>query len=324
MIMSTDSIDLAIDTHGLSKSYKDVDALKSLDLTVAKNSIFGFLGPNGAGKTTTIKLLLGLIRPTSGSGTVFGKDIVHDSLDIRQRIGYLAQYPQYYEYMTARETLRFRARFFYSGPKSAIEARVSETLELVGLADKADRPIKGFSGGELQRLGIAQAQVNYPDLLILDEPAANLDPQGRRDVLKVMERLRQFTTIFYSTHILDDVQQVSDAVAILNRGQLIAQAPLEELLAGGEGAVYSLVIAGETRQTQSRVEAQSWVSGITTSITDDQQTRWLVSVTDEDAAESELLRLVLVDEQLKVMDWGRKKYELEEIFLSMVEGDDDG
>ncbi len=322
--MSADSMNLAIDTFGLSKSYKDVDALKSLDLNIARHSIFGFLGPNGAGKTTTIKLLLGLIRPTNGSGTVFGKDIVRDSLGIRQRIGYLAQYPQYYEYMTARETLRFRARFFYSGPKSAIEARVSETLELVGLADKADRPIKGFSGGELQRLGIAQAQVNYPDLLILDEPAANLDPQGRRDVLKVMERLRQFTTIFYSTHILDDVQQVSDAVAILNRGQLIAQAPLEELLAGGDGAVYSLVIAGEARQTQSRVESQSWVSGINTSITEDGYARWLVSVTDEDAAESELLRLVLVDEQLKVMDWGRKKYELEEIFLSMVEGDDDG
>ena len=143
-------------------------------------------------------------------------------------------------------------------------------------------------------------------------------------MLKVMERLRQFTTIFYSTHILDDVQQVSDAVAILNRGQLIAQAPLEELLAGGEGAVYSLVIAGETRQTLARVEAQSWVSSITTSITDDQQTRWLVSVTDEDAAETELLRLVLADGQLKVIDWGRKKYELEEIFLSLVEGDDDG
>ena len=134
--MSTDSLNLAIDTLGLSKRYKDVDALKSLDLTVARNSIFGFLGPNGAGKTTTIKLLLGLIRPTNGGGTVFGKDIIHDSLEIRQHIGYLAQNPQYYEYMTARETLRFRARFFYSGPKAAIEARVTETLELVGLADK--------------------------------------------------------------------------------------------------------------------------------------------------------------------------------------------
>ena len=143
-------------------------------------------------------------------------------------------------------------------------------------------------------------------------------------MLKVMERLRQFTTIFYSTHILDDVQQVSDAVAILNHGQLIAQAPLEELLAGGDGAVYSLVIAGETRQILSKVESQSWVSGVTTSVNDEGHAQWQVSVTDEDAAESELLRLVLVDEQLKVMDWGRKKFQLEEIFLNLVEGDDDG
>lgn len=110
------------------------------------------------------------------------------------------------------------ARFFYAGSKAAIEKRIDETLELVGLANKADRPIKGFSGGEHQRLGIAQAQINYPDLLILDEPAASLDPQGRHDVLEVMERLRKHTTIFYSTHILADVQRVSDTVAILDHG----------------------------------------------------------------------------------------------------------
>ncbi len=177
---------LVISTQGLSKSYKNIHALKALDLKVHKNSIFGFLGPNGAGKTTTIKLLLGLARPTAGAGRVFGMDIARDSTEIRKRIGYLAQDPRYYEYMTARETLRFTARFFYSGPPARIEARIAETLELVGLSDKADRPIKGFSGGERQRLGIAQAQVNYPDLLILDEPAASLDPQGRRDVLEVV------------------------------------------------------------------------------------------------------------------------------------------
>jgi len=190
--------DLVISTQGLTKSFKGVNALQSLSLTVPKNSIFGFLGPNGAGKTTTIKLLLGLSRPTTGSATVFGLDIVKDSPKIRQRTGYLAQDPRYYEHMTARQTLSFAASFFFSGPKSAIEDRIDETLELVGLSEKADRAIKGFSGGERQRLGIAQAQINYPDLLILDEPAASLDPMGRHDVLEVMERLRKHTKVAYS------------------------------------------------------------------------------------------------------------------------------
>ena len=160
-----------INTRGLSKSYDGVLALKCLDLKVPRNSIFGFLGPNGAGKTTAIKLLLGLIRPTAGGGSIFGQDIRQDSIKIRKRTGYLAQEPRFYEYMTARETLRFKARFHYRGPQAEIEARIAETLDLVGLADKADRSTKGFSGGERQRLGIAQAQINHPDLLILDEPA---------------------------------------------------------------------------------------------------------------------------------------------------------
>jgi ABC-2 type transport system ATP-binding protein len=315
-------IDLVIETRGLGKTYKDVSALKSLDLTVPKNSIFGFLGPNGAGKTTTIKLLLGLAKPTAGSATVFGHDIVRDNVEIRKRVGYLAQDPRYYEHMTARETLHYTAHFFFTGPAKDIEARVNDTLALVGLTDKADRPLKSFSGGERQRLGIAQAQINYPDLLILDEPAASLDPQGRRDVLEVMDRLRKHTTIFYSTHILDDVQRVSDTVAILNKGQLIAQAPIEQLLAGGSGAtIYVLALKGDAAEAQQRVAAQPWVAALQAT-TSDSHSEWQVSVTDEAAAEDQLLRLVLASSQLRVTEFGRKKYELEEVFLSMVEGND--
>ena len=203
------SQDLVIETEGLSKSYGDVTALKSLSLKVPKNSIFGFLGPNGAGKTTAIKLLLGLAKPTDGVGRVFENEIDGESIEIRERVGYLAQNPVFYDHMTARQTLRYKLGFFFKGPEDLLEARINETLELVGLDDKADRPIKGFSGGERQRLGIALAQVSYPELLILDEPAANLDPMGRRDVLAIMEKLREHATIFSSTHILDDVQKVS-------------------------------------------------------------------------------------------------------------------
>ena len=222
--------------------------------------------------------------------------------------------------MTARQTLRYIAHFFFSGPEKEIEARVTQTLELVGLSDKADRPIKGFSGGERQRLGIAQAQINYPDLLILDEPAASLDPQGRRDVLEVMERLRKHTTIFYSTHILGDVQRVSDTVAILNKGQLVAQAPIEQLLAGGSGStIYVLALTGDPAQAQQRVAAQPWVAAIAVK-TEQTHTDWQVTVTDEAAAEEQLLRLVLADAQVNVLEFGRKKYELEEVFLGLVEG----
>jgi len=309
---------LVIQTQGLSKSYREVDALKNLDLHVPERSIFGFLGPNGAGKTTTIKLMLGLIKPTGGGGTIFGRDIVRDSVDIRANVGYLPQDARFYEHMTARQTLDYTARFFYRGPQKAIDKRVDEMIDLVGLTDKADRPIKGFSGGERQRLGIAQAEVNYPDLLILDEPAASLDPQGRRDVLEVMGRLRKYATIFYCTHILDDVQRVSDQVAILNEGELITQAPIEELLAGTGETVYSVTLRGAAASAYAQVNGQAWVSGIEASERGDQIV-WEVSVTDADAAEDQLLSL-LESAGCKVADFGRKEHNLEDVFLKIVEG----
>lgn len=307
-----------IETQGLSKTYKNLQALKSLDLKVHQNSIFGFLGPNGAGKTTTIKLLLGLTRPSSGSARIFGMDSVTQSVDIRAHIGYLPQDPRFYEYMTARQILRFTAEFFFKGPKKALQDRVDEMLELFDLVEKADRPIKTFSGGERQRLGIAQAQVNYPDLLILDEPAASLDPLGRRDVLEVMSRLRKYATIFYSTHILDDVQRVSDTVVILNRGELVAQGPIEELLAGSEGVIYIIHLKGATETLLPQVQALPWVSGIKTS-QHNEEIIWQVSISDPAAAEDQLLKL-LVNSPVTVTEFRRKQYELEDVFLQVIEG----
>ena len=317
-----DSLPPVIETHGLTKTYKGVQALKSLDLKVQHNSIFGFLGPNGAGKTTTIKLLLGLIYPTSGTASVFGMDIINQSVDIRTRIGYLPQEPRFYEYMTARQTLRFTAKFFFKGPQKAIEERIDEMLKMVELADKADRPIKTFSGGERQRLGIAQAQINYPDLLILDEPAASLDPIGRRDVLEVMSRLRKYTTIFYSTHILDDVQRVSDTVVILNKGELVVEGPIEELLAGSEGVVFAIHLKGEVDQAAEQVRSLPWVSGLKAG-QHGGETTWQVSVTDPQAAEDQLLKL-LVNGPRVVTEFCRKRYELEDVFMQVIEGGQDG
>jgi len=311
------SNDLVISTEGLSKSFGEVHALKSLDLRVPQKSIFAFLGPNGAGKTTTIKLLLGLLKPTSGSGKILGMDILHDSVDIRSKIGYLPQDARFYEHMTARQMLEYTARFFYAGPQAEIDKRVNEMIELVGLEGKADRPIKGFSGGERQRLGIAQAEINYPDLLILDEPAASLDPQGRRDVLDVMSRIRKYATIFYCTHILDDVQRVSDQVAIVNQGELVTQAPIEELLAGTGELIYTVTLKGDAQGAYTQITQQAWVSGIEISQVDGHAI-WQVSVTDESAAEDQLMSM-LVSNGLKVSSFSRKAQNLEDVFINIVE-----
>jgi ABC-2 type transport system ATP-binding protein len=310
-----------IQTQGLSKAYKGTKVLDGLNLNVSRNSIFGFLGPNGAGKSTTIKLLLGLILPSEGKAAVFGQDIRQNSVDIRKRIGYLAQDPRYYEHMTARQTLRYTASFFYSGPKDLIEARVEEMLELVDLQGKADRPVRGFSGGERQRLGIAQAQVNYPDLLILDEPAASLDPMGRHDVLAVMEKLRKYTTIFYSTHILEDVQRVSDTVAILDRGKLIAEDCISTLLAGESGSsIYAVSLKGAPASldaARQRIAGQPWVQGLDMG-SENSQVTWQVRVSDDQAAEDLLLRMILEDRAIQVKQYGRKTYNLEEVFMNLV------
>lgn len=319
MIPTTQAGNLVIRTEGLAKVYGDVHAVRSLDLAVPRNAIFGFLGPNGAGKTTTMKMLLGLARPTAGRGHIFGHDIVSESLVIRKRVGYLPQQPRFYENMTARETLRFTARLFYEGPHTAIEARVDEVLGVVGLSDRADRPVVGFSGGERQRLGIAQAQINNPDLLILDEPAAALDPLGRRDVLAIMERLREHTTIFYSTHILDDVQQVSDTVAILNRGELVSQGPIETLLSGDGQTVYVVGLQGELGAAREALEPQPWISAFAETAVDG-TAEWRISVSDPEAAEVQLLRLILAHPDVNVVSFNRQRLELEEVFIKLIEG----
>jgi len=306
-----------IKTNALGKSYDGLVALKGLDITVGKNTIIGFLGPNGAGKTTTIKLLLGLVRPSNGGGTVFGLDIVKDSIEIRKRTGYLAQDPSFYKFMTPREMLRFVSGFYFTGPQSLIDKRIEESLEIVGLSSHIDRPVKNFSTGEKQRLGISQAYLNSPDLLILDEPAASLDPMGRRDVLELLRELRKHTTILYSTHILDDVQRVSDMVAILDRGELIAYSPIEKMLSANGEIIFIMTTRGEHAECHTSIKSQPWVSSVKLNHSEG-QTNWQISVLDEKTAEASLLRIVNSNNGLIVTEFGRKKFELEEIFLNLL------
>ncbi|MEN8615311.1 ABC transporter ATP-binding protein [Dehalogenimonas sp. THU2] len=314
---------VVVSTTDLTKVFDEqVTAVDSLNINVRENAIIGFLGPNGAGKTTTIKLLLGLQKATSGSATVFGMNIADDSVNIRKRIGYLAQDPRFYEYMTARQTLRFVCKFFYEGPKDLIEKRIDETLDIVSLTRIADRAIKGFSVGERQRLGIAQAYIHAPDLLILDEPAASLDPMGRRDVLELLMQLRQKTTILYSTHILADVQRVSDEVIIINKGQLVTQSSIEKLLADKDSS-YSLVTRGDGETLHGTLSGQPWVERVSRSSNNGQCT-WDITVNNIEMAEGNLLRLALNSDGIFVVDFGRRKHHLEEVFMSLVEGESGG
>ncbi|HET6474613.1 MAG TPA: ABC transporter ATP-binding protein [Thermoleophilia bacterium] len=314
--------DAVVLTRGLTKSYNGFDAVRSLDLVVPRHSIFGFLGPNGAGKTTTMKLLLGLIRPSAGSGSVFGLDIVKDSPGVRSRIGYLPQDPRFYEHMTARQTLHFAVKFFFTGPKAALEQRVEDVLGLVGLADKADRPIKSFSGGERQRLGIAQAHIHEPELLILDEPAAALDPLGRRDVLAILDGFRATTTVFYSTHILDDVQRVSDTVCILNKGVVAAQGPIGQLLSGGTGIAFAVDVQGDVDRAKAALLGQRWVEDVVVSRGPEAATL-RVTVTDAETAEAQLQRVLLADDGLVIRHFTRETADLEAVFVRLVEGGGD-
>jgi ABC-2 type transport system ATP-binding protein len=310
--------DVVVSTSGLAKRYGDVVALKSLDLEVPSHSIIGFLGPNGAGKTTAMRLLLGLAKPTAGSASVLGLDIVKDSVEIRRRVGYLPQHPRFYDDLTPRQTLRYARGFFPRDPDRSVESDIDEVLDLVGLADKRDQRAGGLSGGQRQRLGIAQAQIHRPELLILDEPASALDPLGRRDVLDIMRRLKATSTIFYSTHILDDVQRVSDTVAILNGGERVAQAPIDRLLAGSGAVTYDIALRGDGDRAADRLRAQRWVERVD-ALEFDGVADLRVSVNDARAAERSLLRVVLLDESAEVVRFGQTRSELEDVFVELVE-----
>ncbi len=215
----------AIEILGLTKDYpvgfwrkRMRRSLDDLSLTVEDGEIFGFLGPNGAGKTTTLKLLTGLIFPTCGTARIRGRSI--DDIDMHRQIGYLPEQPYFYDYLTARELLDYYARF---SPSSAIErrGRIAHLLERVGLASAADVQLRKYSKGMLQRVGIAQAILDDPQVLLLDEPMSGLDPVGRREVRDIIVELRkQGRTIFFSTHILSDAEMLCDRVAILAGGKL--------------------------------------------------------------------------------------------------------
>jgi ABC-2 type transport system ATP-binding protein len=306
----------AVETRQLTKRYRKVEALGGLDLEVAHGSICGFLGPNGAGKTTTMKILMGLVRPTGGWAAVLGYDIRSHGLVARSRIGYLPQDPVFPPDHTVRGVVAYAARL-YPGHSygRALRRRVDELLERVGMADKARRRMRGLSGGERQRVGVAQALVSEPDLVILDEPSAGLDPMGRRAMLDLIADLRGDATVFYSTHILDDVERVSDTVLMINQGRAIASGALESILQASE-TDFTVRLRGDTQRTFTQLQNEPWVRSIAAQRRGETD-EWRIQVGDG-AGSDRLVAALITDDACDVVEFHASDRRLEDAYLEII------
>ena len=309
----------AIEIRQLKKRYRKVEALRGLDLTVEAGSVCGFLGPNGAGKTTTIKILMGLIRPTSGWAAVHGIDVRGSGLLARSQIGYLPQDPVFPSHQTVRGVVATAGRLYPGHPHgSALRRRVDELIDRVGMADKAKRRMAGLSGGERQRVGVAQALIGDPDLVILDEPSAGLDPTGRRDMLNLIDELRTETTVFYSTHILDDVERVSDTVVMISRGAVVAQGDIDKILTVSD-TDYAVRLRGDTKALHARLVDEPWVESITTRRNGEIED-WVVRLSDGSLVER--LAPALVDgDGHDIIEFHLSDGRLEDAYLELVGAD---
>jgi len=219
-----------IEVQHLTKRYARHEAVRDISFSVARGEIVGFLGPNGAGKTTTLRILSGLARPDAGQAWIMEQPVAFGSAPLRKMIGVLPEEPAFYPWMTPRELLRDLTAPLYGMSPADSARKTAALLERVGLSSAADRRIGGFSRGMRQRLGLAQALVHQPSILLLDEPVSALDPAGRKEVLELIDSLRQQATILLSTHILADVERVCDVVGIIHHGRLVIEAERESLL----------------------------------------------------------------------------------------------
>jgi ABC-2 type transport system ATP-binding protein len=303
----------AIEARHLSKRFGDKRALDHVDLVVEEGSVFGFLGPNGAGKTTTLRILTGLARPSHGTVRVLGHDVATAGNAMRAEIGFLPDVPGFYEWMTAEEFLRFVGGLF-GIERRVLDERVRVLLELAGLTGVGTR-IGGYSRGMKQRLGVAQALVNAPKLLMLDEPTSALDPMGRKDVLDMIASLKGRTTVFFSTHILSDVERVCDTVAILDRGRVVVQAPIEELKARYGASKVLVEVEDGADALAAEIGVQAWASAVQRP----ENGTIEVTVTDTLAAKRAIPAMVAA-RGLALTRMEAGEMGLEEVFVQLVGG----
>jgi ABC-2 type transport system ATP-binding protein len=305
----------AIEIENLQKRYggwlsrRKVVALDGLTLSVPQKLVFGFLGPNGAGKTTTIKILIGLVLADNGSAQIFGEPVGKES--VRERIGYFPESPRFYPHLTGEGFLHFCAKLMHLD-RLERSRRSDELLARVGLTDAAGQKLEGYSRGMLQRLGIAQALMSNPDLLILDEPITGLDPKGRREVKQILADLKdEGKTIFFSSHILSDVEKMCDMVGIINHGRLVEKGEVRDLL--GETG---LEIWASNVPTDVLAKAESICSSVT------MKDGRFGFILDDPGRREEVTRLV-EDSGGTIQETISRTEELEEFFLRRVREDDE-
>lgn len=291
---------------GLQKRFGDREVLKGLNLTVPEHSIFGFIGRNGAGKTTTMKTILGLLKADAGEILVNGEKVVYGQTATNRYIGYLPDVPEFYTFMTAREYLGFCGEVT-GMEKTVYRVRSEELLELVGLSGEKHR-IKGYSRGMKQRLGIAQALLNRPRLLICDEPTSALDPVGRKEILDLLLAVREQTTVLFSTHILSDVERICTDIALLHEGKVDIQGKLSE-------------IRTQYRRDEYLVETDKneGMHALQTAFPEMRHTgRNQLAFSEKDYAPGEVLRFV-ADHAVPVVKIEREEPTLESLFVEVVE-----
>jgi ABC-2 type transport system ATP-binding protein len=300
--------ELAIETWGLRKAYGRKVAVKGLDLEVRQGEVFGFLGPNGAGKTTLIKMLLGLAKPTGGEATILGRPI--KEFETRRKVGFLPEHFRFHQWLTAEELLRLHGRLYGMAP-SRLSERIPVLLELVGLMPHRAQQIGEFSKGMLQRVGLAQALLNDPDLIFLDEPTSGLDPVGRRLVRDIIRHERnRGATVFLNSHLLGEVEVTCDRVAFIKHGEVLEVRELESLMSG------DLSVTVRARNLSAEVVAGlgQWADGA------DLEGEQLTLRVDGDDRLPEIMRY-LAARGVDVYAVVPQRLSLEELFIQIVGAD---
>ncbi|WP_255190604.1 ABC transporter ATP-binding protein [Natronobeatus ordinarius] len=300
----------AIQTRNLDRRFGDVTAIDGLDLEVQRGEVYGFLGPNGAGKSTTINVLLGFVAPTSGSGTVLGHDVETESLAVRQSTGVLPEDFDVYDRLTARKHVQFAI------DTKGADDDPNELLERVGLSDAADRKAGGFSTGMAQRLALAMALAGEPDLLILDEPSSGLDPNGAREMRRiVLEEVDRGATVFFSSHIMEQVEAVCDRVGIMREGRLVAEDTIEGLKAQFDAD--SRLVVTVDAVDESVLSAVRSLEGISEVFADGSD---VVAVL-EDSRRKAAVVTAIEEAGADIQDFTSKEASLEDLFAALTTGD---